>query len=144
MSLPTPKPGLVIRYSFLWSTEKAQGALEGGKDRPCVIVVAVRRDSYGDITTIVAPVTHQPPRDPAASIEIPSQICRSLGLDDGRHWLRLDELNSFAWPGYDLRPIPGKAGRYDYGMLPPGLFQQLREGILARQKARAGRVVSRD
>jgi PemK-like, MazF-like toxin of type II toxin-antitoxin system len=144
MSLPTPRPGLVIRYSFLWSTEKAQGAAEGGKDRPCVIVVAARRDSYGDITTIVAPVTHQPPRDPAASIEIPSQVCRSLGLDDGRHWLRLDELNSFAWPGYDLRPIPGKAGRYDYGMLPPGLFRQLREGILARQKARAGRVVSRD
>jgi hypothetical protein len=29
-------------------------------------------------------------------------------------------------------------------MLPPGIFQQLRDGILARQKARAGRVVSRD
>jgi hypothetical protein len=29
-------------------------------------------------------------------------------------------------------------------MLPPGLFQQLRNGILARQKVRAGRVVSRD
>jgi hypothetical protein len=29
-------------------------------------------------------------------------------------------------------------------MLPPGLFQQLREGILARQKALAGRIISRD
>jgi hypothetical protein len=96
MNLPTPRPGLVIRYSFLWNTEKAQGAAEGSKDRPCVI------------------------------------------------WIRLDELNSFAWPGFDLRPIPGKAGRCDYGMLPPGLFQRLREGILARQKAHAGRVVPRD
>src|SRR5215471_2553309 len=130
MSLPTPRAGLVIRHSFLWNTEKAQGAAEGSKDRPCSIVVAARRDSSGDITTIVAPVTHQPPRDPAASIEIPPRICRSLGLDDRRHCIRLDELNSFAWPGYDLRQIPGKAGRCDYGMLPPGLFQQLREGIL--------------
>jgi hypothetical protein len=29
-------------------------------------------------------------------------------------------------------------------MLPPGLFQKLREGILARQRARAGRIISRD
>ena len=37
----------------------------------------------------------------------------------------------------------GQPGRYAYGMLPPGLFQQLRDGIIARQKARAGRVVPR-
>ena len=66
------------------------------------------------------------------------------GLDDGRHWLRLDELNRFAWPGYDLRPIPGRPGRYDYGMLPPRLFERLRAGILARQKLRATRVIARD
>lgn len=144
MSLPVPKPGLVIRYSFLWSSEQAKGAMEGAKDRPCAIVVAVRHDPNGDIQTIVAPITHRPPEDPAASIEIPPAACRNLGLDSGRHWLRLDELNRFAWPGFDLRPIPGENGRYDYGMLPPGLFQQLREGILARQKARSGRVISRD
>lgn len=144
MSLPVPKPGLVIRYSFLWSNEKAEGAVEGAKDRPCAIVVATRRDAHGDIDTIVAPITHQPPDDPQASIEIPAAVCKALGLDSGRHWLRLDELNSFAWPGYDLRPLRGKPGRYDYGMLPQGLFQQLRNGILARQKARAARVISRD
>ncbi len=144
MSFPIPKPGLVICYSFLWSNEYAEGATEGVKNRPCAIVVAARRDPTGDIETIVAPITHQPPDDPTSSIEIPAATCKSLGLDDGRHWLRLDELNRFAWPGYDLRPIPGQPGRYDYGMLPPGLFQQLREGILARQKARTGRVISRD
>jgi hypothetical protein len=144
MSLPIPKPGLVIRYSFLWSTEKAEGATEGSKDRPCAIIVAARRDPSGDIQTIVAPITHQPPQDTAASIEIPPQTCQGLGLDGGRHWLRLDELNSFAWPGYDLRPIPGRAGQYDYGMLPPGLFQKLREGILARQRAHGGRSIPRN
>lgn len=134
MSLPVPKPGLVIRYSFLWSNEHAEGATEGVKDRPCAIVVAARRDPNGDIQTIVVPITHQPPEYPAASIEIPASTCKSLRLDIGRHWLRLDELNRFAWPGYDLRPIPGQPGRYDYGMLPPGLFRQLRDGILARQR----------
>lgn len=144
MSLPVPKPGLVIRYSFLWSHEHADGATEGAKDRPGAVVVATGRDPTGDIQTIVAPITHRQPDDPAASVEIPAATCRGLGLDAGRHWLRLDELNRFAWPGYDLRPIPGRPGRYDYGMLPPSLFQQLRDGILARQKAGVGRIVSRD
>ncbi|MEQ8815713.1 MAG: hypothetical protein RLO51_02460 [Thalassobaculum sp.] len=141
MSLPVPRPGLVIRYGFLWSHERTA---EAAKDRPCAIVVAARLVAAGDIRTIVAPITHRPPDDPTASIEIPAATCRSLGLDGGRHWLRLDELNSFAWPGFDLRPIPGRPGRYDYGMLPPRLFQRLRDGILARQKARAGRMVARD
>jgi hypothetical protein len=144
MSLPVPKPGLVIRYGFLWRNEAERGAAEAAKDRPCAIVVAACRGPDGDIDTIVAPITHRPPADSSASIEIPAATCKNLGLDGGRHWLRLDELNRFAWPGYDVRPIPGRAGRYDYGMLPPGLFRQLREGILARQKARAGRIVSRD
>jgi hypothetical protein len=144
MTIPAPKPGLVIRYGFLWSNERASGATEGAKDRPCAIVVAARRGSNGEIQTIVAPITHKPPDDPTASIEIPAATCKNLRLDTGRHWLRLDELNRFAWPGYDLRPIPGQPRRYDYGMLPASLFRQLREGILARQKARAGRVISRD
>lgn len=141
MSLPVPKPGLVIRYNFLWSSERAEGATEGSKDRPCAIVVATRRVPTGDIDTVVAPITHQPPDDPTASIEIPAATCKSLGLDGGRHWLGLEELNRFAWPGYDLRPIPGRS---DCGMLPSGLFQRLRDGILARQRARAGRLISRD
>lgn len=143
MSLPVPKPGLVIRYSFLWSHEQAAGAEEGAKDRPCAIVVAVRRLETGEIDTVVAPITHALPEDPAASIEIPAAICKGLGLDSGRHWLRLDELNRFAWPGFDLRPIPGKPERFDYGMLPPTLFEQLRTGILKLQNQRKGRVISR-
>lgn len=100
MSLPVPKPGLVIRYSFLWSSEHAARAAEGPKDRPCAIVVAARDDSTGDIDTIVAPITHCSPEDPLASIEIPVATCKRLDFDSGRHWLRLDELNRFAWPGF--------------------------------------------
>lgn len=144
MSFPAPKPGLVIRYSFLWSHERDIGAEEGAKDGPCAIVVASRRHGDGDVRVIVSPITHQPPEDPLNSIEIPPRTCRALGLDGGRHWLRLDELNRFLWPGFDLRPIPGRERDYAYGMLPSRLFEQLRQGILARQAAKQVRLQPRD
>ena len=144
MSIPDPKPGLVIRYSFLWSNEAAAGAVEGIKDRPCAIVVAVRREQDGACQTVVAPITHSPPADAGTSLEIPAAIARSLGLDEGRHWLRLDELNRFVWPGYDLRPRPEASRRFDYGMLPRDLFEKLRSGILELQRKRQTHVVRRD
>ena len=61
-----------------------------------------------------------------------------LKLDGERHWLRVDELNRFAWPGYDLRPIPGTKGDYAYGMLPRSIFDALREKILSRRQAKKG------
>jgi hypothetical protein len=144
VSFPEPRPGLVVRYGFLWSHEGDAGAEEAAKDRPCAIVVAAAREPGGDIRVILAPITHRPPEDPSASIEIPNVACRSLGLDHGRHWLRFDELNRFTWPGFDLRPIPGRDGAFDYGMLPRGLFEQLRKGILARQSTRRVRVQGRE
>ena len=144
MTFAAPKPGLVIRYGFLWSHEQDAGAAEAAKDRPCAIVVAVRRGETGDLTVIVAPITHAPPDDPRDSIEVPRSAARSLGLDGEGCWLRLDELNRFAWPGYDLRPIPGRAGEYANGMLPKALFERLREGILERQRARPPRIQGRD
>ncbi|HZZ33492.1 MAG TPA: growth inhibitor PemK [Phenylobacterium sp.] len=143
MTFPAPKPGLVICYSFLWSDEHADGADEGSKDRPCAIVVAAE-NAAGDIRTLVAPITHSPPKDPQDSIEMPASVCRALGLDGARHWPRLDELNRFSWPGYDLRPIPGTEGEFAYGLLPRDLFEQLRSAILERQRAKKGRVVGRD
>ena len=144
MSFPTQRPGLVIRYGFLWSHERDAGADEAAKDRPCAIVVAARREADGGVTVIVAPITHAAPDDPGASIELPQTVARALGLDRGDHWLRLDELNRFTWPGYDLRALPGRPGEYAYGLLPRPLFEQLREEILARQRASTARVSGRD
>jgi hypothetical protein len=52
-------------------------------------------------------------------------VKRHLGLDDDRSWVILDEVNEFAWPGFDLRPLPGSRDRFAYGFLPPWLFGQL-------------------
>lgn len=40
MSLPAPRPGLVISYAYLWAREHGRGAEEGLKDRPYAIVAA--------------------------------------------------------------------------------------------------------
>jgi hypothetical protein len=138
VSLPIPRPGLVIRYGFLWSHEADAGAEESSKDRPCAIIVAVQRDQDGDVRVIVAPITHEPPGDPSASIPVPPDVCRRLGLDNEAQWLRVDELNRFSWPGYDLRPIPDRGG-IEYGMLPQSLFLKLKARILQRQQIRQAR-----
>jgi hypothetical protein len=140
---PTPRVGLVIRYNFLWSHEKAAGKVEATKDRPAAIVVAARHDG-GEVRVIVAPITHEPPTHPQDSIEISFGVRAALGLDDHPQWLRLDELNRFTWPGYDLRPVPGSPRRYDYGMLPRELFDRLRERLLARQRTKSASVQNRD
>jgi hypothetical protein len=142
VSFPAPRPGLVIRYAFLWSHEQDAGADEAAKARPCAVVVAAPKLGRG-IRTLVAPITHAPPEDEADSIEIPSAVAKALCLDEAPHWLRLDELNLFTWPGYDLRPIP-ETGRYDYGMLPQDLFEALRKGIVERQAVKKARTQGRD
>jgi hypothetical protein len=143
MTFPAPKPGLVIRYSFLWSHEADAGADEGSKDRPCAIVVA-QKQVEGEVRTLVAAITHLEPDDPAAAMELPSAVSKALKLDGARHWLKLDELNRFVWPGYDLRQIPGRQGEYAYGMLPQPLFEELRVKILARNQAGKARTVKRN
>ena len=73
MPLPDPQPGLVIRYAYLWRSEEGLGRREGSKDRPCAVILTVRRDS-GRLVVAVAPVTHAKPRDPAAAIPMPAAV----------------------------------------------------------------------
>jgi hypothetical protein len=106
----------VVRYSFLWSSEARVGETEGRKDRPCVVVTAVRRIAEGRFRVRVLPITHVP-AEPARSIAIPPRVKRHLGLDDDASWIVLDEVNEFVWPGVDLRPVsrakPRQTGRVD-------------------------------
>ena len=69
MPLPEPVPGAVIRYSYLWSEERAKGREEGVKWRPCVIVVAITHER-GRTRVSVAPITHRPPPKASRAVEI--------------------------------------------------------------------------
>ena len=143
MPLPVPEPGLVIHYEFLWSHEHASGAAEGAKRRPAVIIVATKIEN--DRTrVVVAPITHAPPTATAAAIEIPPKVKTYLKLDSQRSWVVLNELNEFVWPGFDLYSIPGApAGTFHYGFIPPSLFNQIKQRILALD-AKLKSAISRD
>ena len=141
MPLPVPFPGLVLHYSYLWHDEHRRGHEEGTKNRPCVVVLAVTSEDGITVVT-VAPVTHTPPRTPGEAVEIPAATKLRLGLDEGRSWIVVNEINRFIWPGVDLLPVPGK-GDYDYGVLPPGLFRQVRDGIASWARSRKLRTTPR-
>ena len=135
MSLPTPTPGLVIAYSYLWTSEHEAGADEGRKTRPSAIVAARQIIDGREIVTVV-PITHTAPKDPADAIEIPAVLKAHLGLDDLPSWIVITETNDFLWPGPDIRPIPGRGGDFAYGMLPPRFFAHLRDRILRANRER--------
>jgi hypothetical protein len=141
--LPKPVPGLVIRYGYLWREEYLKGQEEGVKDRPCAIVLTVA-DENGDQIITVLPITHTPPRQSGDAIEMPAATKRRLGLDDERSWIVLTEANRFAWPGPDLRPArQGNAASVAYGLLPHGLFEQVRTSFIHLLRERKAGTVLR-
>lgn len=140
MKKPNPEQGLVIRYDYLWRDEAARGRQEGAKDRPCAIVVA--QTGEGDEARVwLAPITHTPPTDPKAAVEIPPKVKKHLGLDDERSWIITNELNGVAWgdPGI----VPAKKGRWDYGFLPPKLTKTILDKTLEQQQLQKLKIVDR-
>lgn len=140
MALPAPERGLVVSYAYLWQNEHERGREEGLKDRPCVIILAVE-DMGGVRMVSVAPVTHSVPASLEEAVEIPLATKQRLGLDDARSWVMVSEVNQFSWPGPDVRPI--RPGRFDYGFLPPNLFQRVQHRMRAFARTKRLRVVPR-
>ena len=142
-SLPEPFLGLVIRYSYLWLDEHRRGREEGTKDRPCAIVLTAAVEAERTVVTVV-PVTHSPPRNPRAALELSSTTKRRLGLDDARSWIVLEEANRFVWPGPDLRPaISGDISTIAYGPLPYRIYETVRLKFLDNIKSKHATTVFR-
>jgi hypothetical protein len=141
VTLPVPHPGLVIRYAYLWKSEHDQGREEGSKDRPCAIVMTATDDD-GEVQVLVLPITHSPPRRDTDAVEIPTVTKKRLGLDSERSWIVITEVNEFIWPGPDISPVPGgDDSSIVHGVLPPSLFDIVREQFLARlERSGAARV----
>ena len=139
MSLPEPKPGLVIRYDYLWADERDAGREEATKTRPCVVVVATQCIA-GELLVTVIPVTHTP--QAAGSVRLPAQTKARLRLDDDASWAVCTEVNRFVWPGPDLRPVmPDR--RWSYGLLPEAVFLHIRRTLVGEIRRRQLRVVPR-
>jgi hypothetical protein len=142
MPVPSPEPGLVVNYAYLWHYEHEARHEEGRKDRPSVIVLCVESAGDGATAVTVLPITHRKPENRDWAVEIPAAVRRHLGLDEEPSWIVVTEGNEFVWPGYDLTPRPD--GSYAYGFLPPRLFKQVQAAFVARHKSANVKSVSRD
>ena len=81
MALPDPKPGLVVRYDYLWAHEAAAGR-DQSKTRPTCLIAATDpavRPRY----VVLLPITHTPPAGDTVGIQILS-YCNRV------HYLRSD------------------------------------------------------
>ena len=141
MALPDPKPGLVIRYDYLWTHEAAAGR-DQGKTRPTCLIAATDpavRPRY----VVLLPLTHTRPIGDTVGIEIPARVRQALGLDDTPSWVIVSEHNIDEWPNAGLSPLPGLPDVLSYGFIPPGLFAQIRARFLELARSKESRTVRR-
>jgi hypothetical protein len=142
LAIPSPEPGLVLNYAYLWHEEFRTGREEGRKNRPTVIVLcATQAEDQSTIVTVL-PITHAAPRNVSDAVEIPQAIKKHLGLDDERSWIIIAEGNEFIWPGFDLRKVPHKDA-YDYGYLPPRFFEKVRDAFVGFTRAEKVKMAGR-
>ena len=143
MKLPTPQPGQVISYAYVWRDEAASGVEEGRKDRPCVIVLAAVTTDEATIVTVV-PVTHAHPGNDDLAVELSVSTKARLGLDHERSWVVVNEINRFTWPGYDLRLTRRGADTCLFGVLPRVVYNAIRDGVVAAARANRLKITSRE
>ena len=138
MPLPEPKPGLVIRYDYLWTSQAAAGR-DTGKERPACLVAAMEPTASPRFVVIL-PITHTRPGKDTVGVGIPAKVRKGLGLDDAPSWVIVSEHNVDEWPNGGLASLPGRPGVFSYGFIPPGLFAQVKAKFLALyEKGKSGR-----
>jgi hypothetical protein len=134
LALPERKPGLVVRYDYLWADDAKRGR-DQGKDRPACLVAASDPQTSPRFVVLL-PITHSSPLGRTVGLPIPPNAARAIGLNDEPAWVIVSEHNVDAWPNSGLQPLPGQPGIFAYGFIPPALFSQIRTRFL--ELARAG------
>ena len=79
-----PKPpklqhGLVLNYDFLFRDRYERGIKQAPYPHPCV-VFHIGRGGEGKTQVYVAPISHSPPAQGVAAVEIPERDAQRLGL----------------------------------------------------------------
>jgi hypothetical protein len=148
LPLPTPRLGLVVHYGFVWAGAARRPPPDAGKDRPCLIVdlqEVAPPPGAGRPALRVAylPVSHAAPRAGEKALAIPPRVATHVGLTSERSWLYLSYAVEDDWP-FDLAHIPGGDGRFDYGFIPPRLFEAVTAQFRAWLETRRGAVYRRD
>ena len=133
MVKPGPQGGLVIRYDYLWLAQRQQGRVEGSKERPCAVVVAIPATANSPLRAIVCGITHVAPQSPDEGIELPAKVKRHLRLDVHRSWVITSEANVVDWDDPGIVPTP--AGEWTYGFVPQILADAIRAQLLRRHRS---------
>ena len=138
-----PKPGMVVRYGYLWARQARMGQDNGEKFRPSLIL-AVRNEEDKKVV-YVAPITHTAPFYPEESILIPMVTKARLGLDSEKSWIMANEVNKFEWPGVDISRVPDRVQHSQfYGFVPGELLQQARDKMKEMNLQHRFNTVARD
>ncbi|MBI4920120.1 MAG: growth inhibitor PemK [Devosia nanyangense] len=139
MALPTPEPGLVVNYGFVWAGDGRPTPPDTGKDRPCLIVDVL--DSAGppgrtERQVTYLPISHTSPRTDERAHLIPPRVAEHLGLTAERSYLYTSYACEDDWP-MDLSKIPG-TDRFDYGFVPPAFFAAVVRDFAEELRRRPG------
>ena len=102
-------------------------APDAGKDRPCLIVDLERvaepaLEGRLIIRVTYLPISHVAPRRGEQAIAVPPRVAQHLGLSSQQSYLCTSYAVEDDWP-FDLVHVPGTRDRFDYGFVPPRLFQ---------------------
>lgn len=140
-----PKPGLVVRYDFLWKEEQRTG-IEGGKDRPCAIVLTSAEKADGSKDVLLCAITHSPPAQNETAVKVPPAVANHLGLDHEQSWIKTDQVNRLTWEKgrmpYGISQA--RKGEWSFGMIPQSLSKQMFEQVQEKNRSRSLKTVDRD
>jgi hypothetical protein len=145
MPLPRPEIGLVVRYGFVWSGADRRPPPDAGKYRPCLIADLVEIEDTPGRTTLritYLPISHVEPRAGEHAFPIGGRVARHLGLTTDRSYLYTSYACEDDWP-FDLAQVPDRPGRFDYGMIPPALFEAVAAEFRSYLARRPGSVHKR-
>ncbi len=139
MPLPEPKLGLVVRYGFVWAAATRRAAPDAGKDRPCLIVDLERVSESAlqgrlVIRVTYLPISHVAPRRGEQAIAVPRRVAQHLGFSPQQSYLYTSYAVEDDWP-FDLVHVPGTRDKFDYGFVPPRLFQAVADDFAAHLAA---------
>ena len=83
------------------------------------------------------PISHVAPRSGEQATAIPPRVARHLGLTEERSHLYTSYAVEDDWP-YDVAHAPGSGDRFDYGFVPPRLFEAVASAFAAHLAAYPG------
>jgi hypothetical protein len=83
------------------------------------------------------PISHVVPRGDEQGIALPLRVAQHLGLTFQQSYIYTSYAVEDDWP-FDLAHVPGAGDRFDYGFLPPRLFETVAGDFKAYLAAHPG------